>query len=186
MDNPTILEHIEKELEWFEGEKSAQGAPHIWKWSGEMDAAKVHVITQEVEQALLGIGVQKQVQKRTFTILIEGLQNILIHSLQNGGSPLYGLGVAYLHEKVKILLIGLADTAHVEKVSGLVEALNRMDASALKEHYRFTMNNGRISEKGGAGLGLITMVMKSEGGMELRRKKLDPGLYLLSTLISAG
>jgi hypothetical protein len=186
LDTSSIYEHIEKELVSFNAEKSAHGAVHTWKWCGKLDAPKVHAITQELEQSLLDIGVQKQVQKRTFTILIEGLQNILKHSIRQDDHPLYGLALAYLNEKVDILLIGLADAAHIEKVTSLVADLNAMDASSIKEHYRFTMSHGKMSKKGGAGLGLITMVMKSDGGMKLSNQELTSGLYLLKSLTSAG
>lgn len=145
----------------------------------------MHAITQELETLLMGVGASKQSLKRTFTILIEGLQNALTHSLHSGDRPYYGLSIAYLNAQVDMLILSLADGRHVEKVKGLVKDLNSLPADELKEHYRMTMNNGKMSEKGGAGLGLITMVMRSKDGMHIKSHVIEGETHLLSSKLSA-
>ena len=156
----------------------------VWDWSGELGAADVHAITQDLESLLSDVGASKQSIKRTFTVLIEGLQNTLIHSTKSGDSPYYGLGVAFGNDEVNMLILSLADEKHVIKVKGLVADLNSMQPDALKEHYRMTMNNGKISEKGGAGLGLITMVMRSKDGLHVTSTAIDTFVHVLASRLS--
>ena len=51
---------------------------------------------------------------------------------------------------------------HVESLSNNIDHLNTLDKVGLKSIYLETLTNGKISIKGGAGLGVIIMAMKSK------------------------
>jgi len=184
VDQTKISEHIRLELSHFQDLKRLGGAKEVWQWSGELDSHDLHAITQDLEQLLNEVGASKQCVKRTFSILIEGLQNNLLHSLKSGDQPMYGLGIAFINDQVDMIILSLSDDEHVQKVCELVKDLNKLNTEDIKSHYRMTMNNGQISEKGGAGLGLITMVMKSKDGMHVEASKVTEDIQVLSCFLS--
>ena len=53
--------------------------------------------------------------------------------------------------------------------------MNALTDDGVKELYMETLNNGLISEKGGAGLGFITMRMKSKNTLEYHFTDLGDG-----------
>ena len=60
------------------------------------------------------------------------------------------------------------------KTDSIIEAINRLnneDQAGVKQIYLKTLTNGEISEKGGAGLGIITMAMKSKNEIKYKVTK---------------
>ena len=61
-----------------------------------------------------------------------------------------------------------------------VNRLNNVDADGVKKIYLETLTNGEISKKGGAGLGIITMAMKSKNKILLNSLPIDDKFSLLT------
>ncbi|NND94478.1 MAG: hypothetical protein HKN45_06390 [Flavobacteriales bacterium] len=152
----------------------------LYSYVGIIDQDKVHVIVSEIEQLLIAADIPKGQVKKTFTILVEGLQNMAIHSADTSGQRSIGLELVRVGENIGIHILGLADDKAVAKVKNAVDKLNLMDRAEIKSHYLNVMEHGVISAKGGAGLGLITMVMKSSGGMKIDSQTDCNGLHILS------
>lgn len=157
----------------------------IYSFIGPLTDTQIQEIAATVESRLLEKGLKKSTVKRTFTILIEGLQNAHLHGLDSDHGKYLGLSVFIVGAYVDITILGVTDKAHFEKVSNLVHDLNAMAPEAIKSHYLEVMTNGKVSAKGGAGLGLITMVMKSNTGIELGKHDLSGDKLILSSKMSA-
>ncbi|NNC82577.1 MAG: hypothetical protein HKN79_03290 [Flavobacteriales bacterium] len=153
----------------------------IYSFVGPLNHDRIHEITQSVESSLIEKGVSKGTVKKTFTILIEGLQNAYIHGKESERDKYLGLSVIRTGEIVNITILGLTDTSNFHKVSELVGELNEMDKGDIKAHYLEVMTNGQMSAKGGAGLGLITMVMKSTTGIELDCHPIEEENYIIAS-----
>ncbi len=67
----------------------------------------------------------------------------------------------------------LINNKHIEKLEGQLRQVNSMDSLQLKELYRNVMETKGLSEKGGAGLGLIEMARKSGHRLEYSFKNYD-------------
>ena len=65
-----------------------------------------------------------------------------------------------------------------------VNRLNKEDSTGIKKIYLDTLTNGEISKKGGAGLGIITMAMKSKNKVLLNSLKIDNKFSLLTIEIN--
>ncbi len=118
---------------------------------------------QQIEDKLFDTGEKKSIVRRVYSISIEALQNMKLH----GSSDEYGLNLAgYMLFKSDTIyyidFVNLCDKEQGELVKSRVTKLNEMEPADLKQHYLTVMQNGERSTKGGAGLGLITMVMKSK------------------------
>ena len=61
-----------------------------------------------------------------------------------------------------------------------IDHLNTLDRPGLKSVYLETLTNGKISKKGGAGLGVIIMAMKSKNLIDYQSYPLDDQLSLVT------
>jgi hypothetical protein len=74
----------------------------------------------------------------------------------------------------------LIDNNYIEKISKNIDHLNTLERPELKTLYLETLTNGQISEKGGAGLGIIIMAMKSKNKIDYKTFSIDDNLSMLS------
>ena len=163
-----------------ESNPSAASATILYSYVGPINQDKVHSLVSEIEEILIEAEVGKAKVKKTFTILLEGLQNMAIHSTAASGTRYVGLEVSAFAADINIQILGLADALALDKVTQAVSRLNAMERPEIKAHYLDVMENGEMSAKGGAGLGLITMVMKSKEGMIVTSQSANDGIHILA------
>jgi hypothetical protein len=135
------------------------------------------MITNELINSLLNIleknleksGVPTKTRKRVFLVVIEALQNILRHADIDSHKEEDRLASIELVENEDFYRVFTRNLMLSDKVDGLGEKLsylNSLDSLGIKELYRSVLTNNEISEKGGAGLGFIEIVRKTERKLE--------------------
>ena len=129
---------------------------------GDLNQDLINSLTVSVEEMMISAGDRKPLIKRVFSILIEGLQNILIHGMSSDDGQPALLIVASNETKYRVVLGNIASVSDKDRLIDYLTKLNDMDDDAVKTFYLEVLNNGLISTKGGAGLGFITMRMKSK------------------------
>lgn len=116
-----------------------------------------------VEELLIAANERKPLIKRIFSILVEGLQNIRTHGEADIRGQKNGLLVFAKKEDSYFVSLGnLVQTKRVSSITDKINQLNDLNEKDLKDLYMRVLSNGIISNKGGAGLGIITMRMKSK------------------------
>lgn len=151
----------------------------LLQYFGPLDQGRTYEISNEIEELLNKTEESRSTIKRIFSILIEALQNIRLHSLKNVvHDQLAGVIVAHKGTQYEINIINLADENSKLILQNRIEATNMMSANELKRSYLETMTDGVISDKGGAGLGIITIAMKSKQKIEFDFHRIAPGLYI--------
>tara|TARA_B110000046_G_C12934341_1_gene372890 strand:- start:154 stop:735 length:582 start_codon:yes stop_codon:yes gene_type:complete len=129
---------------------------------GEFSQDLVNSLTTSIEEMMLDSDDKKGAVKRMFSILVEGLQNIRIHGEKDSdGNQVSFLIVLQNEDNYKVTLGNLVKGDIVGKLISRIDELNGMDRGAIKGLYMDTLSNGIMSKKGGAGLGFITMSLKS-------------------------
>lgn len=105
------------------------------------------------------------IKRKVFNILVECLQNVVKHGEELENTDLAGT--------VPVLMIGREDnqyiiasgnamfTENVVDLRSKIDVINNLDKHGLKRMYKQIMRNNSMSEKGGAGLGLVDMARKS-------------------------
>lgn len=147
---------------------------------GDLNQDLVNSLTVNIEEIMVSAGDRKPLIKRVFSILIEGLQNILIHGeATDEGQPAL-LIVASNESAYRIVLGNIALEQDKEKLIGYLNKLNSMDDENVRSFYLEVLNNGLISSKGGAGLGFITMRMKSKDRLRYSFDELGEGMLFFS------
>jgi len=112
------------------------------------------------------------VQKKVFHVMVECLQNISKHAEDFTPSDelnMYsGRGIFMVSkgdEEYNITTGNILDNYKIPDLKAMLERVNELDKEGLKELYKKQIVEGRLSEKGGAGLGFIDIKRKT--GKEL-------------------
>lgn len=140
---------------------------------GEFSSDLVNGLAEGVEEILISSGASKKLMKRVFSIVIEGLQNIRLH----GERDEHGYQGAYLlinkgKENYQIIMGNLLNQEDRELIDKYLKKINKMDMVELKEFYSELLSNSFFTRKGGAGLGFLTMRLKSENELNYEIKQL--------------
>ncbi|MCB0762946.1 MAG: SiaB family protein kinase [Flavobacteriales bacterium] len=105
-----------------------------------------------------------RINRKVSFLLVECFQNIIKHGESNDADHLKdegmfnfkNVGNAYI-----INSINFVRNDHVPQLTEMVERINSLNKDELKELYKQQLQENELSDKGGAGLGLIEMARKS-------------------------
>jgi hypothetical protein len=147
---------------------------------GNLNQDLINSLTTSVEEMMISAGDKKPLIKRVFSILIEGLQNILLHGeATDEGQPAL-LILASHEQQYRVVLGNIIQREDQQKLEEYLTRLNGMEEDDVKAFYLEVLNNGLMSTKGGAGLGFITMRMKSKGKLNYFFDTLSDGRLFFS------
>lgn len=185
----TTISNTDKCREIFEKEKAR--FEHTLKMSvilshfGYFSQDLVNGFTESIEEILISSGEKKQTVKRVFSILIEGLQNIRFHGKKDESGKNYGLFFLAKNQKqIGVFLGSLIGDEDKRVLENRLVALNELTEDEVKEMYMNILSNGEISVKGNAGLGFITMRMKSKSKLNFCFHELSGNLFLFTVEIN--
>lgn len=147
----------------------------------------INSLADGVEGLMVSFGDQKKTIKRTFSILIEGLQNIRIHASKDElDRQLAFLFIARNTETYKIMMGNIVQKSQIEQLNEYVKHINEVDPAELKDLYLKILSSDYLSQKGGAGLGLLIMRMKSENPLSFSFIELkdDKSLFVVDVIMN--
>lgn len=140
----------------------------IFVYQGEVTADLVSSILQMMENKLDGDGEDKKIKKKVFNVMVECLQNVYHHL-----DTLEVTSTDDVNDRTALLMIGKEENDYyvitgnhifnnrVPMVRDRLEKVNSCDKNELKTLYQSILNEGSLSEKGTAGLGMIDIARKS-------------------------
>jgi len=114
-------------------------------------------------------------KKKVFNVLVECLQNLYHHIDLNEESD---RNLERIEAKSALFMISKKDDNFVIQTGNYVDIdnaidlesklkqINGMDKEELKRYYQEVLNNGEMSDKGTAGLGMIDIARKSGNKLE--------------------
>lgn len=142
--------------------------------SGEFDNSKIEELLIESKRILNKTKAEFIVKKRLFNILVESLDNIKKHSThdeKDDGLDNYtssfklNIDDDYFYVESKNPILNFELPALELKI----KEVNNLDLPGLKEKYEKILKQGKLSDRGGAGLGLVDMAIRT-GGNKLNYK----------------
>jgi len=147
----------------------------IFSYIGKPTHEMINLILEMSESKLKIIENRSNIVKRIVNVLIEILQNIFNHGEDFSvvGHQSFKFS---LFKKQKDYFIVTENYIKTNDVENLIKKLNTylsLSDRDLTKAYRKTLNNGDFSTKGGAGLGLINIVRKTNGNLEYKFSKVD-------------
>ena len=118
-------------------------------------------------------GESSKTQKKVYFVMVETLQNITRHQDLNQKEENHAFFVVLNRNGEYSLTSGnIIDDSKTEELKNSIEKINSLNPDELKEYYKFVLENTGMSEKGGAGLGLIDMARKSGNKLLYHFRKL--------------
>lgn len=133
-------------------------------YEGEFSHEVMKMFTSMAERDMDKSNEDKSVKRKVFHVMVECLQNMTKHSDDVDQSDGVGNGLFIVGKKDGYWSVITANRILKEKIEGLkksidnINSLNKDDLNAL---YKKQIREGSLSEKGGAGLGLIDIARKT-------------------------
>ena len=144
-------------------EMASSGFPLIYK--GEMNHHIMRSFAFMANRKITEQNLSTSTRKRVFHVMIECLQNVTKHSDDfDKNDKQIGNGLFIVGQNKDSFYMVTGNLIRNEKIKVLEERLvsiNQADAVQLKEIFLKQMMEGKMNEKGGAGLGLIDIARKS-------------------------
>lgn len=133
-------------------------------YEGEFSHEVMKMFTSMAERDMDKSNEDKSVKRKVFHVMVECLQNMTKHSDDVDKNDGVGNGLFIVGKKDGYWSVITANKILKEKIDGLkasidnINSLNKDDLNAL---YKKQIREGSLSEKGGAGLGLIDIARKT-------------------------
>ncbi len=160
----------------------------ILAYDGVLNSETISKLETEIEANILDKNLPKVVVKKVFFICIESLQNMFIHGHRDEAGAKHNFFILYITDKaVKMIGANLIANASIEKLKKHIEKINSFqDPAELKTYYLEHLENNELSEKGGAGLGFITIGMKSGNklGTQFEQINDNRSMFLMEVTIN--
>ncbi len=133
-----------------------------------------------------------KLRKKLYHILIEAIQNIHHHfdhdehhENKDGGAIIFVLSRNRSSDESYSVIIGnYISFDEIPWLKSHLERINAMDRSELREFYRNQLHQGELSEKGGAGLGMIDIARRSGNPLDFSFRDCHDGRFFFSLKVN--
>lgn len=168
--NSSTLNHLYEHSELLYTQLGEDGdARIILHYVGDLSAGFASALSNRLERLLDSELESKQAQRRFFSVFIEAIQNIRIHGCRDEEGHIHAGVIIYTKKNdICAKLLNVVSHAQARLLERRYDDVNQADRRALKARYLDLMKHGDVSDKGGAGLGIITIVLRSKNPSHYR------------------
>jgi hypothetical protein len=134
-------------------------------YRGHIDLTVIELLLEKLKKSKDFTALNIPTGKRTYSIVVECLDNIFKHSeFQSSYDPDIQSYISIREQNDTILIIAGNPVAESTKydLTRKLDRLNSLDEAALKTLHENIINSESVKGTNGAGLGFITMALKSE------------------------
>ncbi|MEN8120505.1 MAG: SiaB family protein kinase [Bacteroidota bacterium] len=135
-------------------------------YEGEITHQITKAFTSLTENNMVKEEDPNTVQKKVFHVMVECLQNISKHAENRNNivTSKDGRGIFMVSKdelEYNVTTGNIIDNDKVPILREILENINKLDTLGLKKLYKQQIREGRLSERGGAGLGFIDIARKT-------------------------
>lgn len=159
-------------------------------YEGEFSHEVMKMFTAMAERDMDKTNEEKSVKRKVFHVMVECLQNMTKHSDDQDDEDRVGNGLFIVGKKQGIWNVITANKIRKDRIDGLkdsIDHINSLDKDSLNALYKKQIREGSLSEKGGAGLGLIDIARKTGRKLDYQFLPLEDSenyFFLLKVRIS--
>jgi len=159
-------------------------------YQGPLSFSTIDLLLSKFKVAAQDHDLSFKTYKKMISVMIEALENISKYSDQfqyNGEctSDFYpSCRISCSDSLIEMETKNPVKKRDVSRLRKRIDLVNEHDNEALKELYKSTMNNGKFSAKGGAGLGLIEMAKTTGNKLEYTFENLTKDYFLYTFRVS--
>lgn len=134
---------------------------------GNFTENKITSLIKLTEEIILETGAKRQTMRRVCSLMVEALQNIINHSAKDEhGDPNSFLILESEADKFRLKTGNLIWAKDIIPLEQKLNSINRLNENELRKQYIETLCNDNFNQKGGAGLGFLTMAKKITGNID--------------------
>lgn len=163
----------------------------IIAFEGNVTHQVMKAVTSVVEEKLDDEDEGEAVQRKVYHIMVECLQNINRHAegFNNVNNDYPGRGALLVTAKkdsYTVTTVNLVQNSQASFLKEFIDKINPLSEKELNEMYKNQLTEGKISLKGGAGLGFIDIRRKTGNHLEFQFVKHDDGssFFIFKVIIS--
>ena len=146
----------------------------LFHYEGAMEHRTIDVILKNAIKALDNSGIEKYLQKRAFRIMMESLENIQKHSDNASGGHSYSEFSLMKNKKELIFKTSNAIlNTDKKEIQAKIEEINRASGQTLKQMQEIKLTTGELTPKGGSGIGLINIAIRSNNKLDYKFETID-------------
>ena len=160
-------------------------------YEGEITHQITKAFTSLTENNMIRDEDYSSVQKKVFHVMVECLQNISKHADNqfNYISSNDGRGIFLVSKdetEYNVTTGNVVKNEKIDELKQMLEHINQLDKQELNKLYKQKIKEGRLSEKGGAGLGFIDIARKTGQKLVYSFIKIDEekSFFVLTSTIS--
>jgi Family of unknown function (DUF6272) len=149
--------------------------------------------SKKIEDKLTEEGADTKAIRKIFHAVVESLQNVMRHAHDRTTGEAQGSNtsegsfiISGSSLQLMVCTCNAVPTEVTVRIKSMIDAFNALDEEQIKEEYKKMVKESQISEKGGAGLGLIDMIKKTNNKMEYHFEKINDtcSLVILSAFVN--
>lgn len=160
-------------------------------YEGEITHQITKAFTSLTENNMIKDEDYSSVQKKVFHVMVECLQNISKHADNqfNFVESKDGRGIFLVSKdetEYNVTTGNVVKNDKIDELKSMLEHINQLDKASLNKLYKQKIKEGRLSEKGGAGLGFIDIARKTGQKLVYSFIKIDEekSFFVLTSTIS--
>jgi hypothetical protein len=135
----------------------------ILNYKGPIEFKTTELLLQKVKNDLESHNIKKVLKKRVYNIMVECIENILRHKAADPNTDIHPYIVLEKGEGEYFITSGnLIINEEVDLLKEKLNIVSRQNKKGLLKMYDNQINKEDIIEKDGAGLGIITIAIKSD------------------------
>ena len=157
-------------------------------YEGEVTQDITKTFTSLTEKSLSKSAESNTVQKKVFNVMVECLQNISKHadSLHDEDEERRGIVmVSKGDDSYNIITGNMIKNTKVPELKSSLELINSLDKEGLSNLFKQQIKGSSLSDKGGAGLGLIDIAKKTGSKLSYQFKEINElvSFFILTSTI---
>ena len=153
---------------------NTSGSAELISHTGDLSETDLQMVLDSIENTARENGDKPAVIKRLFSVMVESLQNLRAHGARSEQGSMATCVVVGIEDGYYLVDTGNPITNDdVDGLKARIEKINAMDRQELRAFYMKVLSDGSRSEKGGAGLGLITLALRSKNPIEFGIDKIN-------------
>lgn len=160
-------------------------------YEGEINQSLTKAFAALTEKKLEDGKEDLSITKKVYHVMVECLQNICKHSddSQKDSEGLVGHGIFMIDEESGCYAITTGNIISQEKyesIKATLDSINALTREEIKAAYVKQMKEGKLSDRGGAGLGFLDMAKKTGNKFQYHLENLggNKHFFILKTIIS--
>ena len=159
----------------------------IFSYCGLLNHELMASILQISDSKLRAIKANNRRKKNIINILIECLQNVIFHAGDNAGDKVTNnvclVALGEQNGEYTIMAGNHLTESNAKALEAKLKSIINLDSETVHQLYLEQLSKGELSDKGGAGLGILRMMRESNKLMNYSFNKTDDNLLFFSLQI---